>query len=168
MGIVLVKPLAGAPVREPAPGGDAELAHWLVDKAVYEEQYAELVLAVWGAFRREPSLRPRDPAPDRPVGASLRALVRCPDCRGNVDPAGSGLRCPACATTFEADYGVPVLTPRGETRRADEATLARLCGTDRARRRIVNRVLRRLYRNERPPGALRQALWPLARRFTTQ
>jgi len=126
------------------------------------------VLAVWGAFRRGPSLRPKDPAPDRPVAARLRALVRCPDCRGNLDSAGSGLRCPECATTFEGDYGVPVLTPRRETTRADEATLARLCGTDRARRQIVRRILRRLRQNERPPGALRRALWPLARRFTAR
>ncbi|MDX2169834.1 MAG: class I SAM-dependent methyltransferase, partial [Deltaproteobacteria bacterium] len=61
MGIVLVKPLADAPVRPPDPRGDAALADWLVGQAA---RYQDVVLGLAAARRRgEVVLPPRE----RPV-----------------------------------------------------------------------------------------------------
>ena len=39
----------------------------------------------------------------------LRAIVRCPDCRGVLDDADDALRCPACERIFEIQDGIPDL-----------------------------------------------------------
>lgn len=167
MGIVLVKPLGGATVHEPRPDADPELARWLVEKAFQEQEQAELVLAVWEAFRRDPSLRPKEPGVDRPVATSLLAYLQCPDCHGELvrNATGGGLRCPACDAAFASEYGVPMLYPRQGRSLTEAECLDRICGTDAARRRIVRRVLRRLRRNEAPPGRFRRTLWSLAHRL---
>jgi hypothetical protein len=79
------------------------------------------------------------------------------------------LRCGPCASVFPVEYGVPVLFPRRvpEESAAIAEALERIGGNDRRRRRIVGRVLRRLRRNERPPGALRRALWRLGAALAT-
>jgi SAM-dependent methyltransferase len=40
----------------------------------------------------------------------VRALLRCPSCRGVLLDAGNGLRCSACARDYPAFRGVPVLS----------------------------------------------------------
>ncbi|MDX2169348.1 MAG: hypothetical protein SF182_19920, partial [Deltaproteobacteria bacterium] len=74
----------------------------------------------------------------------------------------------ACGTAFAAEHGVPILYPQ-RPHDADaeaRAALDRLCGGDAARRASVARVMRRLRRNEPPPGWLRRALWWLERRVS--
>jgi hypothetical protein len=157
MGMLVVKTMPGTSIAPPRPGGDAELARWLVEQAAaFEPRIVDLVFRI-GEGRAE--LVP----PDRPVAPSLLARVRCPDCTGALRSDAAGLACMRCAARFAAEYGVPILHPsRAPDGGEDEAaSLARLCGSDTARRRIVRRVLRRLRRNERPPGALRRALWRL-------
>jgi SAM-dependent methyltransferase/uncharacterized protein YbaR (Trm112 family) len=155
LGILLVKRKGDAPLGAPRPDGDAALARWLIREAAAEERAAADLLA------RLRDGRATLVARDRPVAASLRARLRCPDCRGGLDAAGTGLRCPACGTVFPAESGVPILYPtRADTPEAE--CLARLCGDDASRRRIVRRVMRRLRRAERPPGPFRRALWRAA------
>src|SRR5207247_10606124 len=105
------------------------------------------------------------PDRDRPVATSLVEHLCCPDCRAGLEAAGAGLRCAGCGTSFPAEYGVPILYP---TRAADEDRLTadapdRLCGEAGGRRRAVARLMRRLGRNERPPGWLRRGAWRLER-----
>ena len=158
-GIVLVKAKSGAPVGPPRPERDRELARWLIAKAAFDEEFARVVLAVAEAFRQNPALCPKDPAPDRPVALELIALLACPDCRATLAPDGSGLRCQGCARRFASEFGVPILYPSAGGGISEAECLARLCGVDARRRRVVRRVLHRLRRNERPPGLLRRAAW---------
>src|SRR5206468_9788980 len=66
----------------------------------------------------------------RPLDPGLCARLRCPDCRGRVEPAGPTARCTACGAAFRVEYGVPIMYP---TRPLDDLldereTLQRLCG----------------------------------------
>jgi SAM-dependent methyltransferase/uncharacterized protein YbaR (Trm112 family) len=155
MGIVLVKPLADAPVRPANPPGDAALADWLVGQAA---RYQDVVLELAAARSRGETVLP---ARERPVAAELRVRLCCPDCRGALAAAEGGLRCAACNADFAAEHGVPILYPlRPHDAEAEaHAALERLCGADAERRRVVAQVMRRLRRNEGPPSALRRALW---------
>jgi len=162
LGVLMVKAKPGAPVRSPRAGVDAELARWLVAKAAFEEEWTQTALGIWAALERNPALRPKDPAPDRPVAPALLALLRCPDCEGPLDGAGTGARCRGCGRTFPGDWGVPILYPsRPEDAARAKSALSRLGGDPGPRRRVVRRVMRRLRRNEGAPGALRRFAWRL-------
>ena len=68
--------------------------------------------------------------------------------------------CSGCGETFRCEYGVPILypgRPPSESEAAAEA-LRRVCGNDARRRRIVERAMKRLRRNERPATGLRRLL----------
>jgi uncharacterized protein YbaR (Trm112 family)/SAM-dependent methyltransferase len=162
-GIVLAAVKPGAPLRPAAPGTDQELARWLVAKAAWEEAHTRDILGVWEIFKQDPSRRPNEPGPDRPVAPALIDALACPDCRGALVSAGTGLTCAACARRFEAEWGVPILYAAPGVEASEDDCLGRLCGTDTRRRRIVRRVMRRLRRNEPPPGLLRRALWAVER-----
>lgn len=153
MGIFIVKAKPGAELP-PDPGADIELARWLIRRtAAGQEAGARLVRQIQEGTAPFAE-------PDRPVAAALRSLLRCPDCRGALDPEGSGLRCTSCGESFAGEYGVPILYPRGaETQGLDDPCLRRLCGGDSRRERIVRRVMRRLRRNEQPAGPLRRLFW---------
>jgi uncharacterized protein YbaR (Trm112 family) len=87
-------------------------------------------------------------------------LLRCPDCRALLEGLAVTLRCSGCGETFRCEYGVPILypvRPPSESEAAAEA-LRRVCGNDARRRRIVERVMKRLRRNERPATGLRRFL----------
>jgi hypothetical protein len=164
MGIVLVKPTPGVAVRPPAPGGDAAVARWLLERTAdfHQKSYRLFRQMVEGTIEFAEW--------NRPVAAALRARLRCPDCRrGGLDPDGAGLHCGACGTAFPGEYGVPILyptRPRADAAALDEA-LDRLCGADAGRRRVIRRLAHRLHGNERPAGSLRRATWrltPLLRR----
>jgi arylsulfatase A-like enzyme/SAM-dependent methyltransferase len=155
MGILLVKRKGDAPIAPARPESDAALARWLVaETAVLEREAGELLVRIRDG-------RAALVARERPVAAALRERLRCPDCRGTLDAAGTGVRCAACGAAFPGEYGVPILYPTRspEPDAAEAACLDRLCGADTARRRVVRRVMHRLRRAERPPGALRRALW---------
>jgi uncharacterized protein YbaR (Trm112 family) len=159
--VAVIKP--GAPLRAARAGVEVELARWLIAKAAWEEAYARDILLLWDAFKRDPACRPKEPAPDRPVAPALIELLVCPDCRGMLASDGTGLRCVSCARRFDGEWGVPILYPTPGVAMPEDECLTRLCGTDTRRRRIVRRVMRRLRRNEPPPGLLRRALWRLER-----
>jgi uncharacterized protein YbaR (Trm112 family)/SAM-dependent methyltransferase len=162
-GIVIAAVKQGAPLRPARLGVDVALARWLVAKAAWEEAYVRDILGVWEIFKRDPTRRPKEPAPDRPVAAALIDLLACPDCRGALVSAGTGLSCASCARRFEAEWGVPILYAAPGVELSEDECLTRLCGTDSRRRRIVRRVMRRLRRNEPPPGLLRRALCAVRR-----
>ncbi len=150
MGILLVKAKPGAAVAAPA-GDDRALARWLIDATAAAQaagfRLLEQIRAGTAAFAER----------DRPVAADLLARLRCPDCLGPLTRAGAGVRCPACDTTFPGEYGVPILYPvRHPQPRPEAEWLPRLSGNDPARARTIRRVVRRLRRNERPPGPLRR------------
>jgi SAM-dependent methyltransferase len=156
MGILIVKAKPDTEVRPPFPD-DHALARWLIEQTARAQQVG---------YRLVEQIRKGTAPfaePDRPIAAQLLSLVRCPDCRERVEGAGSGVRCTACGTVFAGEYGVPILYPTREPSApaAEEECLQRLCGGDAGRRRIVRRVRRRLRRNERPPGGVRQLLWRL-------
>jgi SAM-dependent methyltransferase len=162
LGILLVKARADAPIRPAAPTGDLELARWLIGQAAYEERQQQEVLALVAAWEKGAPF-PDDAVVARGVAPALITLLRCPDCRGLLAPDGLGLRCGECPQGFDAEGGVPILYP---TRPHDDATeaevaLARLCGGDRTRARIGRALMRRLRRNDRPPGLRRRAVWTL-------
>lgn len=163
LGILVVHAKPGAPLRPPVPGTDAELARWLIDAAVHEERVAHEILEVSAAFQQHVELRPKEPRADRAVAAALCSLLRCPNCRASVAPHASGVHCASCDTAFPGSWGVPILYPTREpgAEPSVEECLSRLCGTDSRRRALVARVMRRLRRNEHPPGVLRRALWRL-------
>jgi len=157
MGIVLVKAKPGAEVAAAEP--ERELARWLMgEKARLERTWARLLAEIDAGTATFA-------ARDRPVAPDLLARLRCPDCRGPVRAGGDGVECECCAAHFPAEYGVPLLYPTRppDEREATVEAVARLCGEDRRRRRIVGRIARRLRRNERPPGRLRRALWRFGR-----
>jgi len=155
MGILIVKPVNGAPLRPPAES-DLPLARWVVG------QTAATHLAGYQLTETFHRGEAKAPARDRPIADALAALVHCPDCRGSLGAAGTSLRCSACDTTFASEFGVPILYPqRSEENVAEEACLDALCGNDAARRRAVQRVMQRLRRNERPPGPARRLFWQL-------
>jgi SAM-dependent methyltransferase len=148
MGILIVKAKPGAATHPAA--ADDELARWLVERTGAAQaagyRLVEQIRSGTAPFA----------APDRPIANELLALLRCPDCLGVLERAGSGLRCAACASTFAGEYGVPILYPaRSSEPRAEAEWLPRLCAGDPHRRRVVRRVTRRLRRNEAPPGLLR-------------
>ena len=156
MGILLVKTKPGASLTPPRPENDPPLARWLIERAAWAERTGLEML------RLHPG--PEDFARrDRPIDPELLALLRCPDCRAPLAGAPDGVRCAACGARFAAEFGVPILYPtgaRGPGAREPEL-LARLCRDDAGRRRVVRRLMRRLRRNERPPGPLRRLAWRL-------
>jgi SAM-dependent methyltransferase/uncharacterized protein YbaR (Trm112 family) len=160
MGVLLVKAQPGTEMRAPRAENDAELAGWLVaEVAELERQGFAAAEKFWNGTAQFPER-------DDPIARSLLARVRCPDCRGALEPAERGVRCPACAAHFPVEYGVPILYPKREDDEPErvEAALERLCGADEARRCRVLSVLRRLRRNEAPPSRLRQQIWRLLER----
>lgn len=159
MGILIVKPVDGAALRPPAES-DLPLARWVV------EQTAATHVAGYRLTERFHSGKAEAPARDRPLAEPLRALVRCPDCRGPLAPdeAETSLHCATCDSTFASEFGVPVLYPqRSDDDISQEECLDALCGSDTERRRKVRRVMRRLRRNEGAPGAARRLFWKLDR-----
>jgi SAM-dependent methyltransferase/uncharacterized protein YbaR (Trm112 family) len=155
MGILLVKPVGGAAIGPPAEN-ELPLARWIV------EQTAATHVAGHRLTERFHRGAAEVPARDRPVSEHLRALVRCPDCRRPLEEVGTSLRCESCNTAFASEFGVPILYPqRFDDDASEEQCVDALCGDDAARRRTVRRVMRRLRRNERSPGPLRQLLWRL-------
>jgi len=169
MGILLVKTQPGVRIRERADG-DIELARWLIEQAAWEERYKYLVMNLAVTYQRNLAPFPQEVADalrTRPVAAELRARLACPDCRGELDADGRGLRCRRCGHAFASDLGVPILYPQDAV--DDDALAAesarRLCGDDPARLRSVRRLMRRLRRNERPPTVARRAAWWAARRL---
>lgn len=165
MGVLIIRVQPGAPPPDPpCTERDAELVHWLVERAAAMEEYVQLVLAVTAVFQRRPETRPTDlPTPDRPVAPALLERLACPDCRRPLLGTAGGVRCTGCTTFFPADHGVPILYPRDPDRLDLEEVLDRLCGTDGGQRRIVRRVMSRLRRNEAPPSKLRRTAWRIER-----
>lgn len=163
MGILIVKTKHGAPVR-PRTTDDRELARWLIDRTAAGQaagySLVEQIRNGTAPFAER----------ERPIAAELRALLRCPDCRGELEPAGSGLYCRRCDTVFAGEYGVPVLHPVRSTEISaqDPEWLRRLCGDDVRRRPTVERIAGRLRRNERLPGAMRRLLWRVDRFLARQ
>jgi SAM-dependent methyltransferase/uncharacterized protein YbaR (Trm112 family) len=159
MGILLVKGMPGAEIGPPRE--DPALARWLIErKAALERTWVEL-LARMDAGTAE------FPERERPVAPALLERLRCPDCRGALHRAATGVRCAACGTAFASEHGVPILYPArppDEQAAAVEA-LGRICGNDRPRRRSVRRLMRRLGRNEGPPGRGRRLMWAVERRL---
>jgi uncharacterized protein YbaR (Trm112 family) len=156
MGILLVKALPGAEV---APAShDRGLARWLMAEKARLECTWERLLAEMDAGTAH------FPERERPVATDLLARLCCPDCRGPLGRADGGVRCAACGTRFPGEYGVPILYPlrAPDAQVAAAEALARIDGDER-RQRIVRRLMRRLRRNERPPGVLRRSLWHLER-----
>lgn len=154
MGIVLLAAKPGAEVMPPAPD-DAPLARWLIDRCARNE--AEGVRLLERLRRGEELLPPAD----RPVAAELLARLRCPDCRGPLEPVDGGLGCLRCEASFPSVHGVPILHPRRSPpdRALEDEVRGRLCGADERRWRKVRRVMRSLRRAERGPGLLRRAYW---------
>lgn len=54
------------------------------------------------------------------VAGWLRAILRCPDCRGGLDDRADALRCPACARDFPLADGVPDLVGATDTVNLEE------------------------------------------------
>jgi len=172
MGILLVKVQPGARVRAAGPDDDRAIARWLIEQAAWEERYKYLVVNLGVTYLRNIAPFPQDVADalrTRPVAPALRGLLRCPDCRGELDADGRGLRCRVCGHAFASDLGVPILYPQDapdEEAFAAES-LRRLCGADPGRRRIVRRLIRRLRRNESPPSLFRRTAWWIDRHLGT-
>ena len=150
MGILLVKAKPGAEILPPS-GHDRDLARWLI------EQTGEGQAAGYRLVDRIRDGTALFAERERPIAGDLLARLRCPDCLGALERAGSGVRCAACGTEFAGEYGVPILYPvRFPEPRAEGEWMPRLCGDDARRRRVVHRVASRLRRNEQAPGPLRR------------
>lgn len=153
MGILTVKAKAGG---EPQPAGDPEpLARWLIDRTAAGQR---------AGFRLVERIRNGTAAfaaADRPISSQLLALLRCPDCRGPLEPEGSGARCQRNGTIFKGEFGVPIMYPQifHESADPEEEVLSGLCGDHLHRRAVIRAVRDRLRRNEQPAGALRRLLW---------
>ncbi len=162
MGILLVKTMPECTPRPAPPDGDRVLASWLIAQTVAVDRQWNAAIA-----RRSTPGRVELPPRDRPVAPALLELIRCPDCRGRLEPSGEGLRCGACGASFATECGVPVLYPRQrpESYGFDQESLRRFCGNDPRRVRLVRRLCGRLRRNERPPSRFRRALWKLEDRL---
>jgi SAM-dependent methyltransferase len=162
-GMLLVKSRPGAVVRPPAPDNDAQLARWLIEQAAAEERTVRELFAVAAAWAQGTVPYPHEEAEQlkaRPVAPSLVERLRCPDCRGELTPQGRDLRCSVCAHMYASEYGVPILHASTAADAVDGATaLDLLCGSDGARRRVVDGLMRRLRRNEQPPGVARRLFW---------
>jgi len=159
--MVFSKPGVDAPVRPETT--DPALVRWLMRQCGREEEHTRTTRAVQAAFERTPSLRPKEPNPERPVQPALLARLRCPDCAGALDDDGTAVTCRACGEHYPRTWGTAYLHFKWP-RLSDppiETTLSRLCGDDVRRRAIVARVIRRLRRNETPAGPLRRALWQI-------
>ena len=165
MGIVLARVAPGVHVAPARPEADPALARWLVNEVASLEYYTFAELCAHGVLRVRPELEPPGPAPDRPVAPALLARLQCPECRGVLVQDPGALRCTGCGASFSTDYGVPNLHPTRahDDRAAREEAVRRLCGDDAARAATVVRLMDRLRRNERPPGALKRAAWRLER-----
>jgi SAM-dependent methyltransferase len=162
MGILAAKVTPGTALRAPRPGGDHELARWLVEQEVAEERHTQAALAAAAAIERDPQLLPPELVPFWPVAPTLLTLLRCPDCAATLESLGFGVRCRGCGQDFPGDGGVPILYPTREAATpTEDICLDRLCGDDESRRRTVRRLMRRLRRNEHPPGLLRRVAWRL-------
>lgn len=168
MGVLAVVSRDGA---LPAGGGDdASLPEWLLARGVEEERIVDETLAIAAAWQQGLAEMPKaaaDALVYRPVADALRDRLRCPDCRAALAAAELALRCTACGTRFDSQYGVPILYPTAE-RDADAAladALLRLCGDDASRRAALSRIARRLRRNESSPAAWRRAAWWLEERL---
>ncbi len=159
MGILIVKPAAGVVIADPPAQPDRNLTRWLIAAAVAHERFTvDLANAVRNGDAGLPAV-------DRPVAAALCDRLRCPDCRGPVESAANGLRCPSCQEGFAAEYGVPIMYPQQplDALARPEQAVQQLCNGDARRERTVRRVLRRLRRNEQPAGRLRRMSWRLLR-----
>jgi hypothetical protein len=169
LGLLVVKLQPGVPLAERRPGADEELARLVIAEAARFERHAHDVLVTCARHKLGWEEPPADPALDRPVADELRARLRCPDCRaaGFAARGGPGLVCSGCGASFRSEYGVPILYPTlGDAAGPSEAEcLARLCAGDAAAARIVQRVRRRLRRNEHGPRALQRIVQALERRF---
>ena len=160
-------------------GDDPALARWLMARsaALEQERFEAMnrhALVAVTLKRREPHLSDDEvtaellaifaPARERAVSAELLERLCCPDCRGPLAAVRSGVRCERCGIDFPADYGVPTLYPHRMPGAAvvERETLAGLGATQGRPRRTVQRIIRRLRRNERPAGSLRRAMWSLA------
>jgi len=165
MGIVLARTAPGVEVAPPHSGSDLALARWLVNEVASLEYYSFAVLCAHGLLRVRPELEPPGPTVDRPVAPALLARLECPDCRGTLVQDPAALRCTGCGAGFPTEYGVPNLHPARthDDRAAREHTVRLLCGGDGARTAAVVRLMERLRRNERPPGALKRAAWQIER-----
>jgi len=154
MGIIVVKPMPGTTLTPPRPADDPSLARWLVEHTAWAERTWLEVLRLHDG--------PADFArADRPVDAALLARLRCPDCRAPLASAEEGVACHGCGARFRSEYGVPILYPTRprDPAMAEAEALDRVCGGDVARRHVVERLVHRLRRNERPPGLLRRLAW---------
>ena len=159
MGILLVKAMPGVEVGPPRE--DPGLVQWLCErKALLEATWLRLLAAMDDDTATMPDR-------ERPIAPALLARLQCPACRGVLSAADGGIGCSGCAATFPVEYGVPILySPREPASwRAEDEALGRISGDDRLRRRRVARLMRRLRRNERPPGSFRRSCWTLERRL---
>jgi SAM-dependent methyltransferase len=165
MGIVLARTAPGVEVAPPRPESDLTLARWLVNEVASLEYYSFAALCAHGLLRVRPELAPPGPTVDRPVAPALRARLQCPDCLGALSQDAAALRCAGCGASFPTEYGVPNLHPTRtrDDRAAREQAVGLLCGDDGARAAAVVRLMERLRRNERPPGALKRAAWRVER-----
>jgi uncharacterized protein YbaR (Trm112 family) len=168
--MMLVKSRPGTVVRPPAPDDGMPLARWLIEQAAIEEHKGQELFAVAAAWAQGTVPYPQEEAAQleaRPVAASLVARLCCPDCHGELVPQGSGLCCSVCARAFASEYGVPILhaSTAGDSALDGSAALDLLCGTDAARRQVVSSLMRRLRRNEQPPGTARRLFWWIDRQF---
>jgi uncharacterized protein YbaR (Trm112 family) len=126
-GILLLKRLSGDALAPPRQADERALAAWLVARSAAIEQerldaMARYVFVAGTIVRRTPDLpRPQlavetlalaGPERARPVSATLRRYLCCPDCHGPLDGIPAGLRCAPCGSSFPATYGVPSLLPR--------------------------------------------------------
>ncbi|MBX3025582.1 methyltransferase domain-containing protein [bacterium] len=170
MGVLAVVRRDGAPLPDSPAAADDALPEWLLERTREEECIVEETLAIAAAWQQGLAEVPQaaaDALVHRPVAEPLRRRLCCPDCRGALAADALALRCPACATRFASQYGVPILYPTSDDRGAAglAEALAQLCGDDPARRRALARLARRLRRNEAPPAAWRRAAWWLEDRL---
>jgi len=165
-GVLAVVPMGDTRLAPEGPASDAEIVEWVLrEEAETERELASVVAAVAAVHGRPELLAALETEQTRDVAASLRALVRCPDCRASLAQDDGALRCSTCDAVFPTQHGVPILYPseRVTPIGLDEA-LDRL-GADEARRAVLRAVHARLRRNEPSPGLLRRGLWALERRL---
>lgn len=155
LGLLVVKAQDGRVPAAPDPASDSVCARWLLETSAALEKRAFERLAG--------TVDDQAPATDkeRPVADELLARLCCPDCRAALARRPGGLECSGCGRRFETDYGVPILYPGEVSDDGGVAAAARLAAGDPERRRVLERLARRLRRNERPPSGARRAAWRL-------
>lgn len=177
-GVLVLKCLHGHEPRPARTADEPALAAWIVAQAMASERE---LFAVFDRYREVgEAMKSEDPslsddavlarvlaivAPDRerPVSADLLQRLCCPECHGHLTTDSGGVRCAACGADFPSEYGVPRLDPRRlpEGRTFERECVERVSEGDSRRRRDIERIRRRLRRNERPAGWLRQRIWAL-------